>query len=395
MKLKRALLSTAIVAALGGSAVANAQFVSQPILFDPNGVPGGAISIANMGWNDATGFFDDFVTSTVGALGGVTNAANDPFTVYLQANLGSFALAAGGSASPVAGTEFTYQLALSLSPDSLTSTSLSATNISAGGANVFKIWYDATADSGNEFATLSGTGYGPDYSAIGSSCDVAANNAASTDGSILILCGTITDVDNTLAANTSVTLTGGAETLSALDTTGNSGGGTGNDDNYNGVDDLVDGPDAGTTPDSTWDDTLDVGTTKTTGGFNFDIDVVYANPLFFLSNITAMAVDANLDGNSETPFNDAQPSSKVFGESWDVGIDTEDINPGVGVDTRFINDLDCIDGNDGAVAGTSYTCDFVFEHTSTASFAPTVPEPTSLALLGLGLASFGVYRRRR
>lgn len=106
---------------------------------------------------------------------------------------------------------------------------------------------------------------------------------------------------------------------------------------------------------------------------------------FFKSNITTMTIAKDGDGDaSDTgqlvdPFTQANPSQSIMGYAPQYGGTAGNIN--------------------GAIAandGTNFTrnSDFHFQTTNVTSFT-SVPEPGSLALVGLGFALTGALRRRK
>jgi len=230
----------------------------------------------------------------------------------------------------LAGTEYTFQA-------SITETQVgvgtgTASFIPTGGT--FVVCYDPTADHNQ----LAGTGYG--------------NNSGGCDGdAIAILTGTIVSGQGSFTDNTRA-LGLPTQPIDQFVGAGN---------NYPGV-------------------TTDQGSGSTT----IFVNVTSQNSAFFVTNISSLAIDLSTSTNLTVPFTLADPSALVVGIAPQFS----------GGNVSGVNGADC--PRTGG-AGTPFVarCDFLFQTDPATSFAVAkVPEPGTLALLGLGSLVLG-WRQRR
>ena len=322
--MKKITLIAAAIAALGVSAQASAAFTATPILFDMNGTgAGGTVNVTSFDWTPGNALAKDAIGSTTGQ-----------FNTYFQASLGSFINNTGGGSTtyaPFAGSEFTVQAVIAEQGTGVGGAS--ATFTSLGGS--YKIFYDTNA--GTKANDLTGQGYGDGLMIL--------------EGTIN-LGGTGSFTNQTIVGNILVAL--GLAPSNPFPTTN--------------LDGFVN------------NDRPGIYSNVGNGSSTLTVDVTYTDGNFFKSNIKSLAVDLNDTTNLAAPFNQANPSEKVVGQTPNYGVDL------VGGVLKPVNGAGCASG--------TATCDFHFQSDSATSFQ-TVPEPGSLAIAGAGLALMSLVRRRK
>jgi hypothetical protein len=244
-------------------------------------------------------------------------------TVLAQGALGVFTLSGAPPTNtlPQAGTEFTFQLTMTETVTGIGTGTVGLTPT----AGTIQIWYDPSADSNQ----LAGTGY--------------------NDGT-LILTGSVVPGAGSTGTFTDNNVVSGLPANQPLDNH--------NTNNYPGV-------------------LSDSGS----GSTKLDFHVTFANPDFFLSDITSLLIGLQDSSNSTTPFFQADPAALV------VGVAPVFTNVG-GV---------LVNGAPGTCAQTAQArCDFLIQTDAASVFNSTaVPEPGTLALLSLGLLGAGFVGSRK
>jgi hypothetical protein len=345
-KLKKALLATTVAAALGTPVAALA---AAGVWFDINGA-GGANAVGvdrffikSFDWNAGNTLATD--TTPV--------ALSDDTHILSQSTLSVVNKQGGGAESPDSGTEITYQMKVSATP---------AVNddgiVWSNGAGVdgdgnpifdttsfFDIFFDAAEDSlGTE--STSGCGFGPHSTGVASCV---------ADGSVLVLHGIVRLVSMNYDPSGTA-----AELLDQHDA-----------DNQNGV----------TTFDAN-------------GSGLFEIDVVSFNSDFFFDGgIDTVDIELDFNNQNPTPFTSANPTDVVVDRNVGSGLAAR--RAAYGFD--LVNDVgeeSCADVN-GDFGNTNCDLHMQADANSSVLVENQVPEPGTLALLGLSFAGLGLASRRR
>jgi hypothetical protein len=360
--MKKSLLSKAIGLALVVCGTAAQAVVidvvggggTGALVFDPIttavGLPGSAVrEVTGLDWKPDNAIAIGALSTPTLAAGGPSAAGQAGNESYLrnvaQGSLAGFSTTTGDLAVGFVGKEFTFVASFYTFTSGIGSGTVG--NRLAPGESYFRVYADSAKDSN----VITGAGYD--------------NGTLILEGTLSALNGSFTDQTRRGLASPSL--------LDGFDENGTSV--PGNTDNQKGV-------------------LSNVGN----GSNTLTIDITTLDTSYFLGNAAVinqllLTLNYNDTTNLATPFISTTPSDSVVGvvPSYSMVATGDPLNPFVKV-----NGADCTTGGlseDGAFAPR---CDFHFQSDASGSFIERpLPEPTSLALVGLAFAGAGFAARRR
>lgn len=332
--IKRSLIAVAAVVGMGLSVSAKAD----PVVFNDQA---GTFSFSNLVWQVGNAL----------AMGAQSTAVDSQGRALIhtvaQARLSAFTLASGGSRSLSGNAEITYQADFWEYATGIggATAGFFLAPPPAGFSNTLTMYYDNSAANFGDNKT--GKGYGADPTAV-----------KILQGNLKSLTGNFTDF---------TLLSAQAFPVDHLDCDAGCAGGT--------VMGLGDG-----------DQGLNTMTHQGNGNNQIAVDVTYQNSSFFYSNVSNLTVDMTQTIGVGVPFTQGNPWTEIVGQTPSFTL--------VG-GNRVNGALGCATGGQQQDGTNTNRCDILLQTTGSSAFFTSVPEPTSLALVGIAVFGLGVAARKR